>query len=91
MITPSQIETTLEVVRRLGVTEAALAELRTQMPGTRFVTCSDDDVPPRLKPAAEGSGFALYYIGSGEHCIALSNDADSAIGLVIASVIDEDA
>ena len=90
MITAEQLAATLDVVRQLGVGEPALNELRARMPGTRFVACSDDDVPPRLRPAAECEGAALYYIGSGEHCLALSSDAETAIGLVIASVQADD-
>jgi len=90
MIGESVIRDAAEVVGRLGSGDAAVETMRRQWPALRFVACSDDDVPPRLKPAFEGSGFNFYYIGSGDHCLTLTKDADSAMGLVVATVVEDD-
>lgn len=71
-----------------GAGDGALAALRERWPDLRFTVCSDDDVPGRLPPAWEGARFNLYLIGGGEHCLALTRDADAAIGLVIATIPD---
>lgn len=73
-----------------GLLEAALPALRARWPALRFVACSDDDIPPRLAPALAGGRFNLYLIGGGDHCLALTTDPDSAIGVVVATV-EEDA
>ncbi|MFN3987123.1 MAG: DUF6129 family protein [Rhodocyclaceae bacterium] len=73
-----------------GLLDAALPALRARWPALRFVACSDDDIPPRLAPALEGGRFNLYLIGGGDHCLALTTDPDSAIGVVVATV-EEDA
>ena len=78
------------LIARLGHGAAAPAALRQQWPALRFVACSDDDVPPRLKPAASGEGWALYYIAGGEHCLALTSDPQTAIGLVLAECAPDD-
>jgi hypothetical protein len=90
MIGADILEAARTLVQRHGYGEAALAALRVQWPQLRFVTCSDDDVPPRLKPAASGEGWALYYIAGGEHCISLTAEPDSAIGLVLAECQPDD-
>lgn len=69
---------------RGGASEATATELRARWPQSRFVVCADDDVPPRLKPLREDEAWALYLIGGGEHCLSLTADPASAIGLVIA-------
>lgn len=91
MITVEQLSAASAIVERLGTDDAAAAELRRHMPALRFVACSDDDVPPHLPAAAEGPGYALYLIAGSEHCLSLTTDSDSAIGLVVAAVTpDED-
>ncbi|NMG67120.1 hypothetical protein GPA19_19450 [Azoarcus indigens] len=90
MISDNVIKDAAEVVGRLGCGDVAVETMRRQWPALRFAACSDDDVPPRLKPAFEGSGFNFYYIGSGDHCLTLTKDADSAMGLVVAEVTEDD-
>lgn len=86
MITADQLSAVSAIVDRLGTGDAATAELRGQWPALRFVTCSDDDVPPDLPAAAQGQGYALYLIAGSEHCVSLTTDSDTAIGLVVAEV-----
>jgi hypothetical protein len=65
------------------------AWLRGEFPDVRFTVCDADDITVRLPPAASSANCSLYYIGSGEHCLKLSNDAADASGVVVA-VHDED-
>jgi hypothetical protein len=59
------------------------AELREAFPGTPFTLCDDGDIPSRLKPLAEGEGFALYGVNTCGHCATLTSDIDAADGLTI--------
>lgn len=86
MITAEILHKTVEIVGRVGHGDGCVGVLRKEWPGLRFVACSEDDIPARLRPALEADGFNLYYVGGGEHCLALSQDAESAIGLVVATV-----
>lgn len=73
-----------DTLARLGAGDAAASELRAAWPALRFVCCAEDDVPARLRPVREAEHWALYLIGGGEHCLALTTDPASAIGLVLA-------
>ncbi|MDX9700619.1 MAG: DUF6129 family protein [Rhodocyclaceae bacterium] len=90
MIAPDMLCEVAGKVQAVGSAEQGLAALRAEWPGLRFVACSDDDIPPRCRPAFEGEGFNLYLVGGGEHCLALTQDAELAIGVVVASVSAED-
>ncbi|MFT3850401.1 MAG: DUF6129 family protein [Propionivibrio sp.] len=69
--------------------EMLLQVLREKFPGIHFSLCSDDDVPPRLSPAAEGKRCCLYYVDSGSHCLRLTEEASEAGGLLVA-MLDKD-
>lgn len=71
-----------------GSGDEGVAALRAQWPNLRFVACSEDDIPARLAPAFEADGFNLYLVGGGEHCLALTRDLESAIGVVVARVAE---
>lgn len=62
---------------------ATQAELRRGFPDLRIVVCSDDDIPPKLPPAAENGRCRLYYLDASEHCVKLTRDADAASGIVV--------
>ncbi len=66
-------------------------EMREVFPGVPFTLCQDNDVPSRLKPLIEGEGFYLYGVNTGEHCVALTGNIESATGLAIALIDDETA
>ena len=59
------------------------ASLRRQFPEVRITLCSDDDIPARLAAAYETAAARFYYIDAREHCVKLSEDADSACGIVV--------
>jgi len=84
MITPELLATVSAALangnaRRPGVDR----ELREAFPGIPFTVCDDDDIPSRLKPLAEGEGFALYGVNTCGHCAALTADIESSGGLTI--------
>ncbi len=58
--------------------------LRLQFPKVHFTVCSDDDMPPNLKPAFENPLVRLYYVDANEHCLKLTTDAEAASGIVVA-------
>lgn len=64
--------------------------LREAFPGIPFSVCSDNDIPSRIKPIACGEGFALYGINTSDHCAALTTDLDTAGGIAIALIDDDD-
>ena len=70
-------------------TETLLQVLREKFPGVHFSLCSDDDVPPRLTPAAECKYCCLYYVDSGSHCLRLTEEVSEATGLLVA-MLDKD-
>ena len=69
--------------------DATLDSLKKSWPDLRFTFCNDDDMPARLPAALRGSGFNLYLVGGGEHCLSLTQDMESAIGVVVAQVDEE--
>ncbi len=70
--------------RSAALADALVGHLRSTFPGVHFTVCSDDDIPPRLTPAAGNDFCKIYYVASGEHCLSLTTDAGAATGLVVA-------
>ena len=60
--------------------------LRQQYPTIHFTYCMDDDLPNNT-PIIEHKDFNLYLIDGREHCLCLTNDYDTATGIVVAEVI----
>ncbi|MCX8017128.1 MAG: DUF6129 family protein [Rhodocyclaceae bacterium] len=65
--------------------------LREAFPDRRITVCSEDDIPPRIRPAAENAVGLIYYIAAEEHCLTLTNDATAASGIVVALRDTEEA
>lgn len=79
-----------DVIRRAeaGVLDDALiASLRAAHPGVHFTWCMDDDIVVNARPLVERPRFNLYLVNSSAHCSVLSNDCESASGVVLAEVI----
>lgn len=74
---------------RLGYDEQA-RQLRANFPGVHITVCGEDDIPPRLPPAAENELCFLYYVDASEHCLKLTTDADVATGVAVALRGDDD-
>jgi len=91
MISPETLaEVTAKVGEIGGPSDAGIVVLRQTWPDIHFTFCSEDDVPARLTPAAEGAGFAVYLVSGAQHCVGFTNHLEAATGLVLASVSDED-
>lgn len=84
MIAPETLVEIKSQAAALGLSEHALAELRRAWPGIHFTYCSEDEVPARLSPYAEGEGFDLYLVSNAEHCVAFTGSLDAATGVVLA-------
>jgi hypothetical protein len=90
MIVAETLNSIANVVAGLNVIdEQSLAGLKQQWPDLRFTLCNDDDMPARMKPAVPHQQFNLYLISGSEHCLSLTEDPQSAIGVVVALVDDE--
>lgn len=85
-ITPDLIGQVLAHVGASGpcAYDALALQLRARFPGCHISVCSEDDVSPRLSPAAENAVCAIYYVATGEHCLSLTNDEAAATGIVVA-------
>ena len=87
MISPEQ----LTQVGAAAQLDANVATLRQRFPALHFSECSEDDVSPLYQPALSIDGYALYLIsGSSGHCLALTNTAESATGILIAAKVDDE-
>ncbi len=85
MIDPALIEKLADALEEQGLDEAAIAALRAAHPGLHFTLCLDEDVPARLAPVAERTGFNVYLVDAGEHCVKFTTEPEQASGLVLAS------
>lgn len=79
----------LERVAAAVTADADQADLRRQFPGVPITVCSDDDIPARFAAVRETAAARFYYVDASEHCARLSNDAESANGIVV-GLIGED-
>ncbi|MBP8266783.1 MAG: hypothetical protein KAX47_09560 [Zoogloea sp.] len=87
MISPTQLARVGEAV----MLDARAAALRQRFPDLHFTECSEDDVSPLYKAAFGVDGYDLYLIsGASGHCLALTNDAASATGILVAAKVDEE-
>lgn len=87
MITPFQ----LVRVGEAALLDGRAASLRQRFPDLHFSECSEDDVSPRYKVALSVDGYDLFLItGASGHCLELTNDAEAATGILIASKVDDE-
>lgn len=70
--------------------DALAQQLRAEFPGIHITVCAEDDVPPRLPPAAESPACRLYYVDANEHCLKLTTDGETATGIVVALCSDDE-
>jgi hypothetical protein len=85
MISPAQ----LALVAEATLLDPRAASLRQRFPELHFTECSEDDVSPLYKPAFSLDGHDLYLIsGASGHCLALTNNSDSATGILVAAKVD---
>ena len=87
MITPSQ----LAMVGEATLLDARAGSLRKRFPDLHFSECSEDDVSPRYQPAFSVTGYDLFLItGATGQCLELTNNAEIATGILIASKVDDE-
>lgn len=88
MITTEQVTAIAVKIEALGVDETTVSSLRKQYQPIHFTYCMDDDLPNNT-PIIEHKGFNLYLIDGREHCLCLTNDYDTATGIVIAETVPD--
>ncbi len=87
MIAPERLSAIAAAARQAPT----LAALRHSFADLHFSECSEDDVSPRYQPAFTVAGYDLFLItGATGHCLELTNDADIATGILIASKVDDE-
>lgn len=89
MITQTQLDEIIHIAAQEPIKDALLIRLRTAYPDLHFTHCLDDEVSVNAKPVAEQPGFNVYLVNSSSHCSVLTNDPDSASGVVLAEVIED--
>lgn len=89
MIAADTLAKVVAQVDAVGLTEATVTALRQAWPGVHFTFCSEDDIPARLKPLAEGVGYGVYLVSGAEHCVAFTDHLEAATGLVLAANSEE--
>lgn len=87
MISPAE----LYQVGEATMLDARAASLRQRFPALHFTECSEDDVSPLYEPALSVHGYDLFLIsGASGHCLALTNDAAIATGILVAAKVDDE-
>lgn len=87
MITPTQLARVGEAL----LLDPSAAALRRRFPDLHFTECSEDDISPRYRAAFTVEGFDLFLItGATGHCLELTNDSESATGILVASKVDDE-
>lgn len=89
MIAADTLAKVVAQVDAIGLTEATVTALRQAWPGVHFTYCSEDDIPARLSPVAEGVGYGVYMVSGAEHCVAFTDHLEAATGLVLADNSEE--
>jgi hypothetical protein len=84
MLAAADLARVVAQVDAVGLSEATITALRQAWPGVHFTYCSEDDIPGRLKPVAEGVGYGVYLVSGAEHCVAFTDHLEAATGLVLA-------
>jgi hypothetical protein len=90
MITDQLLDQVSTVIERAGLSPDSLAALREAIPDVHFTHCDDDDIGAHIPPVREREGFNLYLITNAEHCISFTRDQESATGIVLAEVNEDD-
>lgn len=85
MITPQTLAQIVERVDQVGLSSEGMVLLRQEWPAVHFTCCTEDDVPARLQPVAQGAGFAVFLVSGAQHCVGFTSSLEAATGLVLAS------
>ncbi|MEH6825385.1 MAG: hypothetical protein V7629_15880 [Motiliproteus sp.] len=85
MIATTTLDALCDAVNRCGFSDAGINEVREIFKPLHLVYCLDDEMGA-AEPYRAYAGFCLYLIHSGGHCMGLTDDPDSAFGVVVAEV-----
>ena len=88
MISQTQLNAVAERINTDYLNDALIAQLRLEFAPLHFTYCSDDDVGG-VSPVLEHERFNLYLIDAREHCLTLTNNAETATGLVVAEIMGD--
>ena len=88
MVTQEQLSQISELVKSQPLSEQSVALLRGDFPDLHFTYCMDDDVVG-ASPVFEDPAFNLYLVNSSSHCLSLTQDMETASGLVLAEIEEE--
>ena len=89
MITAENLNRLAQDIERLPENERD-ERINSLYPEARVTICMDDDIPANAKPVHEGAGFDLYLVDASQACATLTNDLDTACGVVLALHDDEE-
>lgn len=89
MITASLIEGLVASIGSQSLDTDLFARLKQQFSGVRLTACFEDDIYSG-RPVYACEQFAIYLVGSSDHCLSLTNDYDIATGVVIAECIPDE-
>ena len=70
-------------VARSGFDKAGRSAVQQQFADIKLTYCLLDEMGPK-EPFCEYEGFALFLVGSSDHCLSLTSSLDDATGVVIA-------
>jgi hypothetical protein len=90
MITPEITEEIAARVEASTLSEMLIAELRKLYPGVHFTYCMDDDMRGNPTPFVQRPGFNLYLVGGDGHCSSIVGSPETASGLVLAEVVEDE-
>ena len=83
-----QIQAVVDVVRRDGLSETTLGQLRANFKGVHFTYCMDDDVTG-VEPFLRYREMNVYLVDGRDHCLKLTETLYFATGLVLAEVLED--
>lgn len=89
MISQALLDDVIRQAEESVLDDALIASLRRANPGVHFTWCMDDDIVVNARPLVERPRFNLYLVNSSDHCSVLTNDCESASGIVLAEVIPD--
>ena len=89
MITEQQLNAVAQRISTAYLNDELITQLRAEFAPLHFTYCLDDDVSG-FAPVIENDKFNLYLIDAREHCLKLTNNHETATGIVVAEVIADD-
>jgi hypothetical protein len=90
MITQELAEEIAARIEASTLSEVLVAELRLAYPNLHLTYCMDDDIHGNPTPYLGRPGFNMYLVGGNDHCPGLSCSPETASGLVLAEVIEDE-